>query len=331
MTVRYSQQSQKLDEYLEANGFTDRFNVLQGALSEQQFDRIFDEHFSKRPYREILMDFVQMGCNVDTFSAPLVQMIQASPKGRGILLRMAQIHGRESFVSNELIKSIDDTRTGSRSPISLDLLSDLESRRSTPFHEMYFPLWPDAALFAFNFRKSMGYRFTEMLPHMGLMPFFAIAPSLGEEGPAISEQGRGLLTFPNGFKQLSQNDLRTSFLFQCDHLGEGEAIHLWLPMANAVDLSFVGLTPLASHLGIDNPVSFVEEMMLFDDKISRALLTLVARMTIGEIGVEALSGLSKKSVDFLVGERVLSNEQALFHPNGGDRYAAPALEEGLGL
>jgi hypothetical protein len=75
----------------------------------------------------------------------------------------------------------------------------------------------------------------------------------------------------------------------------------------------------------------LNEIASIDDERSDAIARLVTRLTLREMGPYGLGRLSKKTINNFVKDRVISNELALYLPNGGERFATSALEEGLGL
>ena len=331
MSVRYSQQSEKLNQYMMDKGFKDKFGKRRKDMIQADFDQIFVEFFSKKPFREILSDFISLGEGVDSYSNEMVHIIVASTKGRNTMLRMAQMTGRESFVSNNLFKSTDNNLLSNDPDLNMGLIADLESRSRTTAHAMYFPQWADRAAAAYDFRIGLGHDLADMLPHMKLTELFAVLPHLGANGPEISRSAVSLLTYPYAYKDLDNDDLQKVFAFQSLYMGEENALRLWLREAGKMNLEFVELGVLASYFEIEDPAHFLEEMVLGGDDDSIRIAILVARKVTQEIGVEVFNDISKKALDFLVSNRIFSSEQAMHHPRGGERYATSALEEGLGL
>ncbi|MDT8924831.1 hypothetical protein RBE51_18735 [Pseudomonas taiwanensis] len=331
MSVRYAQHYTKMTEYLEKNGYLGRYGHLRSDLIQADFDTIFSDFFSKKNYQAILQDFARNGCGQDTLSRFVVQLILASSQGRDALLRLAMLTGSGSIISNELLKGIDTSQQTGDTSINAELFLELEMRRWTPAHEMYFPQWPDAAGVALGLRIRAGHAVRDMVAMMNLCEFFAALPHLNEAGLEISQQAQEKLTFPNAYLQLPQADLATVFAYQAKLFGQNEAVRRWLPNIQQLDLSFIGLQTLANYLDVEEPGKFVNEMLVVGDDACKSVAELVCRLTVNELGLQALNRLSKSSLDYLVKERALTHEQALLHPSGGERYAAAALEEGLGL
>lgn len=331
MSVRYAQHYTKMIDYLEKNGYLGRYGHLRSDLTQADFDTIFREFFSNKNYQVILHDFAKNGCDQDTLSRPVVHMILASSQGREALLRVALLTGKTSFISNELFKSIDTSEQTGDAGISSELFIELEMRRRTPAHEMYFPQWPKAAGVALELRTKAGHDVRDMIAMMNQYEFFAVLPHLHEKGLQVSQQALEKLTFPNAYLQLSQADLAIVFAYQAELHGQNDAVRRWLPSIREADLSFIGLQAMANYLDIDEPAKFVNEMVALSDDTCKSFAQLVCRLTVKELGLQALNNLSKSSLNYLVKERALTYEQAMLHPSGGDRYAASALEEGLGL
>jgi len=331
MSVRYAQHYTKMTEYLGKNGYTGRQGHLRSDLTQADFDSIFKEFFSKKNYQAILQDFAYNGCAQDTLSRAVVQLILASSQAREAMLRLALLTGRGSFISNELLKSIDTSEQTGDAGISAELFLELEMRRCTPAHEMYFPQWPKAAGVALALRTRAGHAVRDMVAMMNQHEFFAVLPHLHEKGLEVSDQALKKLTFPNAFVDLPQADLAIVFAYQAKLHGQNDAVRRWLPNIREADLSFIGLHALANYLDMEEPGKFVNEMLAVDDDMRKSFAELVCRLTVKELGLQALNNLSPRSLDYLVKARALTHEQALLHPNGGERYATSALEEGLGL
>lgn len=327
MPIKYSQQMQKFQDYMSAT----EAPALPLGENLRCYDRVFDDYFTKKPVWDMLHDFSMMGSELDAFSRPIIQAIQASAKGRQALVQVARMTGRESFVSNELLKTMDDVVSIKRPTTRIETFLELERCRRTPANEMYFPIWPQVATFSLKFRTLSGHHPLDMAHEMGVMELFAATHGLGDHGPDISDLGRSKLTFPYGFHQLHQDDLKAAFDFQARLMGDAEAIRRWLSMSIAVSLDFIGLKAFGAHLGFEDPSTYINGLMGCPTEKIRNLAVTIARVAINEHGVAVLDPLNKKALEFLVQRGAITSEQAIHHPQGGDRFAILALEQGLGL
>jgi len=331
MMLDYAQEIRNLNKYLKAHGYMSEDFHLRDGLSQDDFDRIFREHLGFIPYKTMLQDFIYNGAGGRTFPSQLVLMIQASTPGQALLLRMALLAGCESYVANELFLAADSVKTLNFPKVSQALIISLEKHGRFSPAQMYYPRWPAPAAEALKIRLACGHGLNEMLACMPVPAFCAVLHAVEELWTIISSKGRAMINFPVGYRGLSQDDLSSMLAFQANVMGLPGAIRRWLPDIGNMKLDFIGYQALAQYLDIDNPAGFIEDMLDMEDEASGHFAALVTRLAIKELGLGSLDGLTAASLDHLVEKRAITYEQAFQHPSGGDRYAAAALEEGLGL
>jgi hypothetical protein len=332
--VNYSQYMIKLNDYLTKNGMEHPYQDVE--RSQEEYERIFSEFFTKTPYLKMIEAFIQEGQGVDNTAKRLIGFLHRSEMGAHSLVHGARCLGRSASVANAIIH-LHDTNTYDpykANPVAIDLqlLRELFGGEPPDLKTFHFPVWKNLAGAMFEFLEGYGYTPAEIITHMDFPAFFAALPSINDRLEVLPKGSIEWLNYPMAFIKLDPGELVQCHRFLCEIKGNKAVTESWLRARECgVDLTFLGLDTLCEHLGVEDPVQFLEDVS------SKEFSTLIpaaadfVTLIVERAGLEGLHRLSAKCIKYLVKNAALSPEQAVHLPAGGQRFAQAALERDLGL
>lgn len=327
--LNFSQYMFKLNDYLTKNGMEIAYQSVD--RSQEEYERIFSEFFTKTPYLKMNEAFIQEGVGIDNMAKRLLAILHRSEMGAHSLVQGARCLGRSALVANAVI-DLHDTNEAHPVGVELQLLRDLFGDERPDLKTFVFPRWRNLAGKIFEFLEGYGYTPSEIIEHMEFTEFFAALPSFNDRLGVLPEASLEWLNHPMAFVKLEPAEYVQCHRFLCGIKGKKAVTDGWLRARElGVDVKFLGLDALCEHLHVEDPVTFLEDVSSRDFSTLIPTATDFVTLIVEQAGLEGLHRLSAKCIKYLVKNAALRPEQAVHLPAGGQRFAQSALERDLGL